>query len=109
MCSKKFRKIYRKTFAPESLFDKVADLRHVTLFKKKIWQMFFFCEFCRLPEHHFYRYLWTTASVRCFTKITREQNVPRQQFFRIRYLEHRPLYKKTYLLLQGLTESINHL
>ena len=37
MCSQKFRKIHMKTPVPESLFNKVADVRLATLLNKRLW------------------------------------------------------------------------
>ena len=58
-CSYKFRKIHRKTPVPESLFNKVADLRPETLLKKETLAQLFSCEFCKISNNTYcYRTLW---------------------------------------------------
>ena len=47
-CSEKFRKIYRKTPVPESLFNKVAGLRH------RCRHRCFTCEFCEISKNTFF-------------------------------------------------------
>ena len=38
---------------PESLFNKVAGLRPVTLLKKRLWQLVLSCEFCEISKNTF--------------------------------------------------------
>ena len=62
-CSWKFRKIDRKTPAPESLLSKVAGLRHANLLKKRLAHRCLpvnFAKFLRIP---FYRTPLLAASV----------------------------------------------
>ena len=62
-CSWKFRKIHRKTPAPESLLSKVAGLRHANLLKKRLAHRCLpvnFAKFLRIP---FYRTPLLAASV----------------------------------------------
>ena len=61
-CFWKFRKIHRKTPAPESLFNKVADPRATNLWKKSFWHSCFpvnFAKFLRTPSftEHFWWHL----------------------------------------------------
>ena len=49
---KKFHKIDRKTPVPQSLFNKIADLRLATLLKERLWHRCFpvnFVKFLRTP------------------------------------------------------------
>ena len=63
--------MYRKTPAPESLFNKVAGLRPATLLKKKILAQVFSCEFFEICENTFFtEHLWTTASGKGCFKVT---------------------------------------
>ena len=63
-CSWKFRRFHRKTPVPESLFNKVAGLRLLTLLKNRPRHGYFpvnFAKFLRTP------FLWNT-SVDCFLR-----------------------------------------
>ena len=54
-CSLKFRKIHRKALGPESvLFNKVAGLRPVTLFKKRLWHRCFPVNFAKFKRTLFF-------------------------------------------------------
>ena len=50
---------------PESLFDKVAGLRPVTLLKKEILAQVFSCKFCEISKNIFFtEHLWMAANRR---------------------------------------------
>ena len=49
-CSRKFRKIHRKTPVPESLFQKIASLRLATLLKKRLWHRRFSLSFAKFSR-----------------------------------------------------------
>ena len=57
---KDFRKFHRKTLVSESLFNKVADLQAVPLFKKRLQQRYFTVNIAKFQEHLFWR---TSANV----------------------------------------------
>ena len=60
-CSGKFHKIHRKATLLESLFNKVADLRHVTLLKRDSSEVFP-CEFDFFKRNSVKSYIMT---IRC--------------------------------------------
>ena len=65
-CSSNFRKTHTKIPVPESLFNKVAGARPVTLLKRETLSQVFPCEFCKISKNTFFtEHLWVTASVFC--------------------------------------------
>ena len=50
------------TCARDSFFNKVVDLQHATLLKKRLWHRCFFCEFCEISKNTFFNRIHLVAA-----------------------------------------------